>query len=427
MSSTPPRRRTSLHGAIATAALPVITIAGIGVVAAPAQAAPGPAGKAPSARNIADAQVRIATTLQARKVTSDLTVTVRSGDSVWSLANRHKVSVASVLKLNKLRSDSLIHPGDRLVLRRAAAPAASVPVKTQTPSRPTAAAARTHTVKSGDTLSGIAHRYNVSLSTLLRLNKLKATTLIYPGQRLTLSAATAAKPTSSGTANTTQSAQASSGSKSYTIRAGDTLSGIAARAGVSLSSLLSANGLKSTSVIYVGRTLKLPGTALASKPASTGSIPNTFLHYTYSAATNKSANANKAKLNAMSVPSTSQMRSIITATAKRMGVDPELAVAHALVESGLNARAVSPANALGAMQVVPATGEWMGQRLGRKLNLLDPYDNATAGVAYISYLQRNASSVDQGIAAYYRGLAGVKRDGIKGDVADYVRKVRAQM
>ena len=65
--------------------------------------------------------------------------------------------------------------------------------------------------------------------------------------------------------------------------------------------------------------------------------------------------------------------------------------------------------------------------VGRQLNLLDPQDNAVAGVAIIRYLQKNADDMDQGIAGYYQGLGGVKKTGMRPDTQKYVAKVRAAM
>jgi hypothetical protein len=50
-----------------------------------------------------------------------------------------------------------------------------------------------------------------------------------------------------------------------------------------------------------------------------------------------------------------------------------------------------------------------------------------AGVVYIGYLQRNASSVSQGIGAYYQGLGGIKKNGAQKDTKDYIKKVKSYM
>jgi LysM repeat protein len=283
-----------------------------------------------------------------------------------------------VLKLNNLKSNSVIYPGQRIKLKAATAPAA------RTAAAPASTAARTYTVKSGDTLGGIAGRHGVRLSQVLSWNGLKVTSIIYPGQKIRLGAGTAV-----AAAPARSAAPAATRSASYVIKSGDTLSGIAARHGVKLADILSANRLKVTSIIYPGQKLAIPGKA-AVQPASsvTPLVPSSFLGYTYPAAVVSSANKNKALLNASPVPSLAQMQSIVADTARRMGVDPALAQAFAYQESGFNQRAVSPANAIGTMQVIPSSGEWASDLVGRKLNLLDPYDNATAGVAIIRQLIR---------------------------------------
>ncbi len=278
-------------------------------------------------------------------------------------------------------------------------------------------------MRSGDTLSGIAARNGLSLSTLLRANGLSSTSTIYPGQKLKLSGSGSSSSTTGSTATgTTQAAG------TYTVRSGDTLSGIAARNGLGLSALLRANGLSSTAIIHPGQKLKLSGTAA---PATAGApddlVPNTFLHYTYPDHIVRDANTNKRALLAAGVPSRSQMQAIVADTARRMGVDPALALAHAFTESSFNHASVSPANAIGTMQVIPSSGEWASDLVGRKLNLLDPHDNVVAGVAIIRQLQRTAGSLDVGIAAYYQGLGGVKRNGMKPDTRDYVAKVKKYM
>jgi soluble lytic murein transglycosylase-like protein len=154
-------------------------------------------------------------------------------------------------------------------------------------------------------------------------------------------------------------------------------------------------------------------------------VPSSFLGFTYPAAVVSSANQNKALLNAAPVPSREQMKSIVADTARRMGVDPSLALAFAYQESGFDQRAVSPANAIGTMQVIPTSGEWASDLVGRKLNLLDPYDNATAGVAIIRQLTRTSKDLDHAIAGYYQGQYSVSKYGMYEDTKTYVAAIKA--
>jgi soluble lytic murein transglycosylase-like protein len=108
-----------------------------------------------------------------------------------------------------------------------------------------------------------------------------------------------------------------------------------------------------------------------------------------------------------------------------MGVDPSLALAFAEQESGFNQRAVSPANAIGTMQVIPSSGEWASDLVGRKLNLLDPYDNATAGVAIIRQLTKTSKDLDHAIAGYYQGQYSVSKNGMFDDTKSYVESIKA--
>lgn len=288
-----------------------------------------------------------------------------------------------------------------------------------------------YTVLEGDTVIGIATRFGLDWHRVLELNGLDENSLIFPGQTLALAGDPASDPaiapaaTSASPASTVPQSGAS-----YTIRPGDTLYGISARLKVALGDLLAANGLSLSSVIYAGHSLKLPsapGVAAASSAPAKPLVGNSFLGFTYPDAVVTSANENKRILNASPVPTREQMKQIVADTASAMGVDPVLALSLAYQESGFNQRAVSPANAIGVMQLVPSSADWASGLVGRKLNPLDPRDNATAGIAILRALLDAGPSQDIAIAGYYQGQTSVAKRGMFDDTKAYVQAVTANM
>jgi len=115
--------------------------------------------------------------------------------------------------------------------------------------------------------------------------------------------------------------------------------------------------------------------------------------------------------------------SIIYREAKKNNIRPELIAAVVQAESKFRPTARSGAGAVGLMQLVPRTGQWMGAR-----DLTNPAQNISAGAKYLKYLHErfdgNETSV---IAAYNAGEGNVKR--FRGvppfkETRQYVRKVR---
>lgn len=385
--------------------------------------------------------------------------TVKAGETVWDLAARYGTTVAAMVARNDLdHGGRWISIGATLEVPRASGdkPTASKPAKPRATGSQAARNAKsstretsTVTVRSGETLSGIAARLKVSMATLVKANRLGNPDLLYPGQVLKVSRAAStpdrdARPSKSSTKDSAKSSAdstsggSSSGSSNatYTVRSGDTLSHIAVRHGIPLSELVRANSSINPGRLAVGQRILLPtqGGGGGVQPwtkntigdaKSDEKVQDRFLHYTYPNDVARAAAANKEYLAGASVPSRQQTRQMITSTAKRHGVDHRLALAVSYQESGWNQRAVSPANAIGAMQVIPSSGDWASQLSGRKLNLLDPQDNVTAGVVILRALLRAADDGDKAIAGYYQGLAGVQKHGMYSDTKYYVAAVKA--
>jgi LysM repeat protein len=337
---------------------------------------------------------------------------VERGDTVWDLARHYGTTVTAIIDANGLDSKATIRVGDTLVIP---APASTGKAPTQRARTATA----THVVRNGDTVWDLAQRYDTTTHAIISANSLGSDAVIRVGDKLTIPGAKASSkasaPTASGTKKSTGAASR------YTVKAGDTLGAIAKRFGSSVAAIASANRIADPSLIRVGQVLSIPG------GVPTGLVGDTFAGRTYPKDVVSAANVNKQILNESSVPTRAQMRALIVKTAKQQGVDVSLALAIAYQESGFNQRAVSPANAVGVMQVIPSTGEWISTMVGRDLDLLDPHDNVTAGVVLLRYLTRNADSLDQAIAGYYQGLSGVRKYGMNTDTKQYVKSVRALM
>jgi LysM repeat protein len=207
------------------------------------------------------------------------TYKVASGDTVSSIAGRYGLSTASVLALNGLGWKSTIFPGQVLKLSSGTVAAAPAPVAAAP------VASGKYTIVKGDTVSRIASRFGVSVQSVLTANGLSLSSIIYPGQSLAIPGASApaaaqpvAKPVVSApvvsapvvTAPVASPPAAASGT--YRIVAGDNLTKIASKLGVSLQSLLTANGLTSSSIIYAGRTLVNPAVATAAPASKPGTV-----------------------------------------------------------------------------------------------------------------------------------------------------------
>jgi soluble lytic murein transglycosylase-like protein len=118
---------------------------------------------------------------------------------------------------------------------------------------------------------------------------------------------------------------------------------------------------------------------------------------------------------------------MIRRTASHWGVDGRLALGIAYEESGFNHHVISKVGAIGAMQIMPGTAQWLGTYvLHRTLDVYRAQDNITAGVALLSVLLREThGNMRTSAAGYYQGLASVRERGMYDDTKQYVANVLA--
>lgn len=155
--------------------------------------------------------------------------TVKSGDTLSGIASRYGMTVNALVTLNGIKNANLIYPGQSLRV------ADSGQGSNVSQKATTTITTGSYTVRYGDTLSAIASRYGTSTSALASINDISNPNWIYPGQVLKLSG--------------------SSSTRSYTVRSGDTLSGIASRLGTSWTALKAKNGIANANLIYPGQIL----------------------------------------------------------------------------------------------------------------------------------------------------------------------------
>ena len=214
------------------------------------------------------------------------------------------------------------------------------------------------------------------------------------------------------------SATASVGGGSYVVQPGDTLTAIAARAGMSVAQLAADNGLDPNGVLLAGSALRLSGGGSA-LPVS---------GQTSSAATQPVGSS--AEGSAVNPPyptpetvSPSEVGSIAAAN----GVPPSLADAIAYQESGFNNGLVSSADARGVMQILPGTWQWIQNTLVPGSSPLAPAsasDNIRGGVLLLrSLLNSTGGNAALAAAGYYQGLPSVQQNGVYPDTQQYVNNV----
>ena len=146
--------------------------------------------------------------------------------------------------------------------------------KTSSSSSATATTGLTYVVAKNDSLTGIASKAKVKFNDLLAVNGFKSTSVILPGQVIKLpdAAVTVAPSANSATVAAVSTAASST---TYTVVKNDSLSGIASKTKVSLSSFLAVNGFTKKCVIQPGQVVKLPaGAKVATVSSSTPATPS---------------------------------------------------------------------------------------------------------------------------------------------------------
>jgi LysM repeat protein len=349
-----------------------------------------------------------------------------------------------------------------------------------------ASAAVPHVVQPGETLWSIAAANNLTTRTVAAFNGLSEDAQVVLGSRIMIPSTVEGYASLQtvglvpSTPSATPAAAPAAAGGGYTVRAGDTLSALAARSGVSIQTLAANNGLDPAGLLIAGTSLKLPGAGAAPAaapaavaPAVSGPAPQGAYKVRAGDTLARLASQSGVSLQSMAamngldpdgvllegtvlkLPSgapapagastpapaktivpqaapepTAQRVSAadIQSIAALHGVSPSLAAAIAWQESGFNNGMVSGANARGVMQVMPGTWDYVQHNLagGAQLNAASASDNVNAGVMYLRHLlDESGGDESAAIAGYYQGLSSVRDRGMFDDTKKYVANVQA--
>ncbi len=242
--------------------------------------------------------------------------------------------------------------------------------------------ATAYVIAPGDTLSGIADRYGVSVSSLAALNGIVNPDLIFAGQELRTDGAASAGPVTPPTTTT------------HAVQPGETLTAIANQYRVSISSLIDLNDLGNPDLIQAGDVLTVP----PSQPGPSVAAAQ------------------------------EQGRAALADAEREFGLPHGLLLALGWQESGFNQAMVSHAGAVGVAQLLPSTAEWAELLFLPGANdwRNSPRDNARLGASILSYyLSRSGGDVEISLAAYFQGWRSVEEEGMYDETAVYVANVLA--
>jgi LysM repeat protein len=201
------------------------------------------------------------TVLAVSGVQAQQVVTVRTGETLSEIAERHGVSLSRLMQANGIAKPDHVEIGQRLTIPGSGSTARSA--STSSGSQGTAP----YTVKSDETLSEIADRFNTTTARLIQINRIGDPDLVMSGTRLQVPV-TAQRSSPAAAVNRNAS--------EHVVQSGENLSLIAERYGTSVSRLVALNQLEDPELVAVGSRLKLRGTPPAARstpPAATKPKP----------------------------------------------------------------------------------------------------------------------------------------------------------
>ncbi|STZ08333.1 Membrane-bound lytic murein transglycosylase D precursor [Moraxella caprae] len=179
---------------------------------------------------------------------------VVAGDTLTGIAAAHGLSVSQLASYNGIPANTQVKTGQRLWL---------IPGKVSTVAKDTAkptVKTSTHTVQSGESLTSVARKYNMSVQDLAVLNGLSVADGILINQKLKVSGTPVKSSGSTSSSSGNTSSSNSVNTSTYKVQSGDTLTAIAKKLGVSNADIAALNSFNANSPLIAGQTIKVPAT-----------------------------------------------------------------------------------------------------------------------------------------------------------------------
>ena len=289
--------------------------------------------------------------------------TVKPGEGFVVIARRYRIQPTVLARANDLTLTSVLTPGQRLRV-----PGRTVVVRPVARTRPSRNTVLVHTVQPGEGFFLIARRYGVRANRLASANGLRLTSLLTPGQRLQGPGSHRRRPEGAGGRRSTPEARHRTGGELLFDRPALPRQPVAARAGER---------------------------ALADGDDRSGPAPHA---------------SPGGDLGDTGPPVDRNMvRAAIDRWSATYGVDARLARAVAWMESGFQEDVVSSAGAIGVMQLLPETWEWIDAMLLGEVTPRTYDGNVRAGVRYLRWqLDQFDGDMRLALAGYYQGARAVR-------------------